>query len=89
VSGVIGLQPGASGGSYGPQVVHVGGDHEVAAAQRALDDAGVDDVGGPGAGGQGACLTRLRVVERLDVAAVEQPGQQNLVGGAAPRLGHA
>jgi hypothetical protein len=42
---VVDLEAESGGGSDGLQVVGVGADDEVAAAQGSLDDAGIDDVG--------------------------------------------
>jgi hypothetical protein len=47
-------------------------------AQRALDHAGVNYVGIRGARCQGTDRTGLAVIEGLDIAAGEQPGQLNL-----------
>ena len=45
-SGVVDFEALADGGGDGLEVAGVGADDQVAAAQGALDDAGVDDVGG-------------------------------------------
>jgi hypothetical protein len=50
---MVGVEVLPGGGGDGVQVVGVGGDDEVAAAECAFDDERVDDVGGGDSGGEG------------------------------------
>ncbi len=72
-------------GGNAPEVARVARDHQVSSSYRADDDAGVDHVGGPrlpaGPTGRPAAL----LVENLDLAAFQQPGQAGL-WPAAPHL---
>ena len=79
-SGTIDPKLVAGGRGNRLQVVRVGADDEVAAAQGSHDYACVDDVGGGGLGGQGAGRARPTVIEGLDVAASQQPGKLDMPG---------
>jgi hypothetical protein len=84
---VIDLDPDADRGGDRPQVVFVGADHQVAAAERSFHDRCVDYIGCPSPGGEGAGRPGLAVVEPLDVTSGQQPRQQDLTAGSAPGLG--
>jgi hypothetical protein len=86
-SGAVNFKVVAGSGGDGVQVAGVGADDQVAAAERALDDASIDDVAGAGAGGEGPGGAGASVVEGLGVASGQEPGQQGLAAAAAPRLG--
>ena len=69
------------------EIAVVRADHQVASADGALDHAHVDDVSPSCAGGQRAHGAGLFIVERLDVTSGQEPRQERLTAGSAPRLG--
>jgi hypothetical protein len=75
---VVDVDAAADGGGDGRQIAFVGADDEVAAAQGAFDDAGVDDVGGAGAAGQGSGGPGPGVVESFGSASGQEPGELRL-----------
>jgi hypothetical protein len=72
----------------GRQVAFVGADYKVAAPEGAFDDAGVDDVGGASAPGEGSSGSGSGVIENVDLASGQQPGELRLAGCAPPALGN-
>jgi hypothetical protein len=87
-SGSVDFELAAYGCGDGPQVAGVRADHEVMAAEGSFNHARIHDVGGRGAGGERADRAGLAVIEGLDVASGQQPGQEGLAASAAPGLGH-
>jgi len=85
-SGVVDLEPAAYGGRDELQVGRVGADHEVVAAQRTFDYAGVDDVGCLRLSCERPSRTGAYVVETLDTAPGQQPCQLSLAAGSSPGL---
>ena len=66
----------------------VGADDEVAAPEGAFDDVGVDNVAGAGVSGEGSGGPGPGVIERLDFASGQEPGELGLAGCASPALGN-
>lgn len=85
-SGTLDFEPATDCGGDPFEVVRVGTDDKIAAAQRSFNDAGVDDVRGARPGRQRPDRPRLAIVEGLDVAADEQSGQQRLPASSPPAL---
>lgn len=56
------------------------------AAQRTLGDARIDDVGCARLGGECPHRARPRIIERLDIASLQQPGEECLSAPASPCL---
>jgi hypothetical protein len=57
-------------------------------AHGSFNDASINDVGGCGASSEGADGASLVIVEGLDIAPGQQPGQESLAASSAPGLGH-
>ena len=88
MSGAVDVDVTAGGRRDGGEVAFAGTDDEVAAPQGAFDDAGVDDVAGAGAAGQGSGGPGPGVIESLDFASGQEPGELRLAGCASPAPGH-
>ena len=69
------------------QVAFIGADDEVAAPKGGFDHAGVDDVGSAGPAGEGPGGPGLGVIQGLDFASGEEPGEERLARCASPALG--
>ena len=72
----------------GGQVAFVRANDEVASAEGAFDDAGIDDVGGTGGSGKDAGGPGPGVIETFDFASGHQPGELRLARCASPALGN-
>lgn len=71
------------------QCLQIGGiraDHKVSPAQRSFGHAAVDDVSCAGTAEQHANRPGLDLVQRLDIAASEQPGEECLTPSTPPSL---
>lgn len=86
--GAIDLKAAVYGSGNRLEVFFVSAHHQVVPADGSLNHAGINDVGGRGASGEGADGASLAMIEGLDVAPCQQPGQESLAASSAPGLGY-
>ena len=87
-SGAIDLKTAAYCSGNRLEITLVRGHDQVVSAHGSLNDASVNDVGGCGASSEGADGASLVIIEDLDIAPGQQPGQESLVASPTPGLGH-
>ena len=85
-SGALYLEVPVRGGRERLEVLRVGADDKVSATQSPLGHAGVDDIGRSGLRGKRAGCSGQFIIEHLDVAPPQEPGQQCLSPASTPGL---
>jgi hypothetical protein len=86
--GAIDLKAAAHSSGDRLEITLVRGHYQVVPAYGSLNDASINDVGGCGASSEGADGASLVIIEGLDIAPGQQPGQESLAASSAPGLGH-